>query len=221
MTAAEVLALDPLLERSWQRAWAGLGANGDGLEVRDALLAAWASPNRHYHTLRHLRDCLALLEPVLAQAEHPEEVEIAAWFHDAVYDPRAGDNEKRSAQWADTALASAGVPAAACARVRALVLATRHEAVPRSPDERLLVDVDLSILGVDSPRFEQYDAEVHREYAWVPRAIYRAKRRRILAAFLERPAIYTSGRLDERFELQARTNLERALRQLRPWWWFW
>lgn len=213
--------LDPLLARSWRRAWAGLGAGGEGLGLRDELLAAWAQPQRRYHTLRHLRDSLALLEPALAQALHPEEVEMALWFHDAVYVPRSIDNEQRSADWAEAALSRAGVAAEARERICALIMATRHGAQPVGPDEQLLVDVDLAILGAGAERFAEYDVEVREEYAWVPAPVYRHKRRQVLQDFLERPAIYSTPAFARRFEGPARANLARAIAALKPWWQLW
>jgi predicted metal-dependent HD superfamily phosphohydrolase len=214
-------ASDELLERSWRRAWSGLGAHGDGIALRDELLLAWATPGRSYHTLRHLHDCISLLEPVLAQAAHAAEVEVAIWFHDAIYDPRAPDNEARSADWAARALAQAGVAVEACARVSALVMATRHAVIPQSVDEELLVDVDLAILGAAQERFDEYEVEVREEYAWVPGPVFRHKRRQILAGFLARPHLYSTGSFRSRFEARGRDNLRRAMSVLRPWWRFW
>jgi predicted metal-dependent HD superfamily phosphohydrolase len=213
--------LDPLLARSWHRAWNGLAAGGEGLGLRDEVLAAWAQPQRHYHTLRHLRDSLVLLEPELAQAEHPAEVEMALWFHDVVYEPKATDNEQRSADWADAALARAGVDAEARERICSLVMATRHAATPEGTDEQLLVDVDLAILGADAERFDEYQVEVREEYAWVPAPVFRHKRRQILEQFLARPAIYSTPDFAERFEQPARANLARAVAALKPWWQVW
>lgn len=214
-------AMDPRLERSWRRAWDGIGARGDGLALRDALLAAWAEPQRRYHTLRHLLDSVALLEPELASATHPGEVEVALWFHDAVYALRAADNEARSAAWADRALREGGVAPDAVARVVALVMATRHDALPATDDERLLVDVDLAILGADPERFDEYEAEVREEYAWVPRPLFRRRRRAILQAFLDRDAIYATAPFRARLEARARANLARSLSRLRPWYRRW
>lgn len=77
---------DALLARSWQRAWTTLDLHApDGLMPH--LLTAWAGSQRRYHSNQHLCECLALLEPVLDLAQHPGEVELVLWFHDAVYDP--------------------------------------------------------------------------------------------------------------------------------------
>ncbi len=200
---------ETLPARSWQRAWAALGLTApDGLMQR--LLDAWAEPQRHYHTQQHLRECLALLEPALGLAQHPGEVELALWFHDAVYDPQGKDNEARSADWAAEALAQAGAGSAVQQRVRALIMATCHDAEPTDPDARLLVDIDLAILGAEPARFAEYDAQVRAEYRWVPSWLYRRKRKEVLAGFLARPAIYGTERFRERFEGQARENLRSA-----------
>ncbi|MFP8777498.1 N-methyl-D-aspartate receptor NMDAR2C subunit [Hydrogenophaga sp. RWCD_12] len=192
--------------RSWQRAWAALGLRApDGLIQR--LLDAWAEPQRRYHTQQHLRECLALLEPALDLAQHPGEVELALWFHDAVYDPQGKGNEARSADWACEALAQAGADSEAQQRVRALIMATCHDAEPMDQDARLLVDIDLAILGADPARFAEYDAQVREEYRWVPGWMYRRKRKEVLARFLAREAIYGTERFKERFEAQAGANL--------------
>ena len=214
-------SLDALLQRSWRRCWEGLGAAGDGIGIRDELLAAWSEAQRHYHTLRHLQDCLALLEPSLELAEHPHEVEVALWFHDAVYDPKAADNERRSADWADVALAAAGVGTEARQRVHALVMATRHAAEPVGADAELLVDIDLSILGADRQRFEEYEREVREEYAWVPGPVFRHKRRGLLGEFLARPRLFATEVFHARFEAPARANLSWSRAALKPWWQFW
>lgn len=201
---------EPLFERSWRRAWQGLGTTPpEGL--LPALLAAYAEPQRHYHTQQHLAECLAHFEAVQNRAQHPAEVELALWFHDAVYDIKGKDNELRSAQWAAQALGEAGLAEAICGRVHELVMATRHEVLPEHDDARLLVDIDLAILGADSERFAQYDAQVRAEYAWVPWPIYGIKRKQVLQGFLQRKAIYATPYFHVRLEQQARANLRHAV----------
>lgn len=198
-----------LPQRSWQRAWAALGVSApEGLMQQ--LIDAWAEPQRHYHSLQQLCECLALLEPALDLAQHPCEVELALWFHDAVYDPQGKGNEARSADWAVEALAQAGAGREVQQRMRALIMATSHNAEPEGGDARLLVDIDLAILGADAARFAEYGEQVREEYRWVPGLIYQAKRREVLAGFLARPAIYGTARFRERFEGRARENLRLA-----------
>ena len=214
-------AIDPALARSWSRAWLGLGASDDGLALRDRLLAAWSEPQRRYHTVRHLGDCIALFEAAAQLAAHPAEVEIALWFHDAVYELKAKDNEARSAAWAEQALSAAHVGPDIRARVHELIMATCHAAQPSTDDGRLLVDIDLSILGADPERFDEYEVQVRQEYAWVPGPVFRRKRREILQGFLARPSLYATGWFQQRFDAMARSNLQRSVARLRPWLGFW
>ena len=196
---------------SWARAWRGASAAGDGATLRDELLAHYAQPHRHYHTRQHLAECLRLFEACFMLASDAAAVELALWFHDAVHDVPGQRNEDRSAEWARAALGAAQARAGVPEAVHSLVLCTRHEAPPATPDECLLADIDLAILGADPERFSEYERQIRREYADVPEALFRDKRREILSGFLERPAIYRTAALRDRFEAAARRNLQAAL----------
>ena len=174
------------------------------------LLDAWREPQRHYHTLQHLTECLAFFDEVRDQTQRPADIELALWFHDAVYDVRAHDNEERSARWADEALHAAGLAPDSVRRIHDLIMATCHTAVPHTPDAALLTDIDLAILGAPEARFAEYERQIRAEYAWVAPEIYAVKRRAVLRGFLEREAVYATPVLHRRLERQARRNLERA-----------
>jgi predicted metal-dependent HD superfamily phosphohydrolase len=201
---------EPLFRRSWARAWSGLGAAGAGEDVFATLLQRYAEPQRAYHTQQHLAECLALFEEAQALAEHPAEVEMALWFHDAIYDPQRKDNEECSASWAQRALGGAGAASARAGRVAALVLATRHLRPPAGADECLLIDIDLAILGAGEARFAEYERQIRVEYGFVPAPEFAARRRAVLGSFLARPAIYSTAHFNARLESAARRNLARA-----------
>lgn len=164
----------------------------------------------------HLDECFEAFAILRAEAERPGEVAIALWFHDAVYDTRRKDNERRSATLAAKAVRAAGGLEEATGRVHALVMATRHDAVPEGRDAGVLVDADLGVLGSPRARFEEYERQVRREYGWVPDWLYRRARRKVLGEFLARPGIYATGLMRERFEERARENLGRSLKALKP-----
>ena len=199
---------------AWHGAWRALGLAGGDAGLFHRLVAAWSEPQRHYHTLQHLRECLELFDGAHDLANHPGEIELALWFHDAVYDVQAHDNEARSADWARASILQAGGGAAAADRIHALVMATAHHAPVADADTQLLVDVDLAILGAAPARFDEYEAQVRAEYAHVPDAAFRSGRLRILQGFAGRPRLYGTAYFQERCEAAARANLQRALRRL-------
>lgn len=200
-----------MLARSWERAWRGIGASGDGHALRDALLQAYGEAHRHYHTLQHLGECLALFDATQAHAEHPAEVEWALWFHDAVYDPRSHDNEIRSADWARQALLDACVAPDVANRVHALILLTRHEAPAQTRDGRLLMDIDLSILGAPAVRFAEYERQIRAEYAHLTDDAFLKGRRAVMQGFARRAQLFSSPAISAALTTQAASNLAATL----------
>lgn len=198
-------------EDRWRDLWTRLGAAGDPEAVLSDLRSRYSEPHRAYHTLAHIRHCLEEFEPLRAQAAAPDAIELAIWYHDAIYDPRAADNEERSAELFARTAGSAGLAGPLIETTRTLILATRHRAVPADADARLFVDIDLAILGQPWDRFQQYEEEIRREYSWVPSLIFRMKRGQILRGFLDRPTIYGTPAFRDRYEASARENLRRSL----------
>lgn len=203
------------LQSNWASLWWRIGAAGDGQAAFDDLLRRWSEPHRAYHNLEHLTHCLAELATVAGHATSPGQVEFALWFHDAVYNPQAADNEERSAELAVRTADSAFLSPEFAARVKALVLATKQHERAADADTALLLDVDLSILGQSPERFDRYEEDIRREYAWVPDGLFRSKRAEILAAFLSRPAIYQTEPFRHRYEQAARGNLQRSISRLK------
>lgn len=201
-----------ILETSWQRAWAHLALSAP-IGLFERLVAAYSEPHRHYHSLQHLQECLGHFSQAVDGAHHPGEIEIALWFHDAIYELRGKDNESLSADWATQALQAAGAASDVQTRVHALIMATCHQATPAEPDQQLLVDIDLAILGSAPARFAQYDQQVKAEYNWVPGFLYRMKRKDVLKGFLNRKHIYSTRQFRDQLEAQARVNLKQAIGQ--------
>lgn len=181
-----------------------------GAELR----VAYSEPHRRYHTLQHIEFCLRELGKHWPNAVNLSELRWALLFHDAIYDPRRNDNEARSADWACRVMQELQRPEDQIARVRKLIMATVHAAQAETPDEALLLDIDLSILGADEVTFDEYDRAIRVEYAWVPEEAYRLARSAVLQGFLQRERIFQTAAYRDR-EAIARHNLERALERLR------
>ena len=200
----------------WLRSWTELGIPASA-QLQDffvEITARYAEPHRFYHTNQHLAECFERWSELRAQAQHPAEVEVALWFHDAVYETHSDSNEARSANLAREATLRLGVEAASVQRILDLILATRHAAQPVDQDTRLIVDTDLAILGAKSARFAEYEQQVREEYAWVPENIFRERRATILKGFLQRPHIFSTDLFRTRYEQQARTNIRQSLEAL-------
>ncbi len=204
----------------WRSACRGAGATVDDPVVEAAgadLLARWAQPHRHYHGTAHLVAVLAVVDRWADRAPTPDLVRLAAWCHDAVYDPRAGGdaNERASAALAADLLGGLGVPAAAVAEVVRLVLLTAGHAA--GPDDRagaVLCDADLAVLARPPLEYDRYAAAVRREYAHVPDPAFRAGRAAVLRHLLALPVLYRVPELAAAWERPARDNLRRELAAL-------
>jgi predicted metal-dependent HD superfamily phosphohydrolase len=188
-----------------------LGATGD-LDL-SPLAARYAEPHRAYHTAEHIAECLAWLDRARDAAERPAELEAAIYFHDAVYDPRAHDNEARSAELFRDLATSARIPSETVERVAALIESTARHASDHG-DAALLSDIDLSILGAPPLRYARFERDVRREYAMYDDASYRQGRAHVLRSFLEGIQLYRTPRF-ARLEATARENLTGALAALR------
>lgn len=190
----------------------GLGAKPSD-DLFQSLRKAYTEPGRFYHTDVHVAECLRHAKRYGHLAMSLPEIEISIWFHDAVYDTRRNDNEELSAEWAKRELMALGAPLEAISTVAEMILATKtHKSV--FPDTNLLLDIDLGVLGASPPIFENYDQGIRNEYSWVPIADYRMGRSKVLASFLERPAIFKTLELKNEYETQARENLHRKLADL-------
>jgi predicted metal-dependent HD superfamily phosphohydrolase len=194
--------------------WRRLGAKADPEPIANDLVARWSEPWRHYHTAAHLEACLAQLDAHRTLAHEPDLVEIAIWFHDAIYAPRASDNEARSAELAKGVLSVAGVSENFRAKVERLVLATRFHQTDEDPDTALLLDIDLSILGADYETYAAYADAIRREFDWVPAPEFRSKRAAVLSRFLQRPRLFLTAPFSTRLEYYARANLAHEIQRL-------
>jgi predicted metal-dependent HD superfamily phosphohydrolase len=174
-------------------------------ELREDLLARWSETHRRHHTVAHLHemlDAIGLLAESGLEFDR-EAVELAAWFHDAIYEVGRDDNEDRSAELALELLASSPIRD----EVARLVLVTKtHKVADNDVNGAVLCDADLSVLGSDALRYRTYAAAVREEYADVPDEVFKPARAQVLSSLLDGPLFHTAAGRD-RWEQLARRNI--------------
>lgn len=178
------------------------------------LLDCYSEPHRAYHNRKHLSEMLAAVDALEHFAGNVRVVRLAAWFHDAIYDPLRADNEERSAQLAADRLGET-LAAPEVAEVARLVrLTAKHRAAPDDPDGAVLCDADLAILAADRERYAEYVRGIRAEYAAVDDDAFRAGRRRVLTYFLGLDTLFATPLGRDRWQPTARANLGAELDDL-------
>jgi predicted metal-dependent HD superfamily phosphohydrolase len=178
----------------------------------DGVIARYREPHRRYHGVRHLVFVVRDVGLLLAVSASPHQVDqgavvAAAFFHDAVYDPRASDNEARSAALAVSALRSGGWIDSRIAHVERLIIATQHHQSADLAGD-ILLDADLAVLGGDPAAYGAYVTGVRSEYSHLDDNAWRIGRAGVLRSLLERGSIYRTPTM--------RANMAAELATLEP-----
>lgn len=194
------------------------GARGDLAGAGSGLLARWVEPHRRYHDLAHLSavlDHVEQLESAGAQPRDPVAVRLAAWLHDAVYDPEASDNEERSACLADETLRRLHVPPPLTDEVVRLVLLTRdHSPGLDDVNGAVLSDADLAVLAGPKEAYDNYAEAIRAEYGHLDDATFVAGRASVLRTLLGRDWVFTTGYARATWEQPARQLMRAELARL-------
>jgi len=170
------------------------------------LIDRYLEPHRHYHTISHIFDCLFQLKKLPLSFEDRDKLVLALWFHDAIYDTHAADNEQKSADLLNQLMGESKLQKSAVKTVQDLVMATKTH-VGNNELENYMLDIDLSILGRNPEVFQNYDEAIRKEYHWVQESVYQTERHKIMRAFYLRPQIFKTKHFSELYENQAKTNL--------------
>lgn len=228
----------PLAER-FQALWQRLGADdGAGVAAAGArLLTLYAEPTRAYHNQTHLEDVLSKLDWAQNALSHRghlvglapstiskmfDTIELALFYHDAIYDATSRDNERRSRDLMLNDTASLGLPKSISDNAARLINITQHHNLSKGLrekiklDERIMADCDLAILGAHPAVFKKYEAGIRAEYSHVPDALYAVERAKVLRKFLEMPRLFRTIPFNLAYEKAARRNLTEALARHAP-----
>ncbi|MEM7458974.1 MAG: hypothetical protein AAF331_05890 [Pseudomonadota bacterium] len=182
----------------------------------DDLKTRYSEPQRHYHSWDHIEALLGHYHQIVDRLNDPVAVLWALYWHDAIYDPQASDNEDKSADLLNE-MAPAELAGTSKQRADAIIRATKQHVIPDTlatedrADMALFLDIDLSILAAPERVFKAYEDQIRQEYAFVPEPIYVQARNAILKGFLNRDRLYFSDYFHEQWTLQARENLQQSI----------
>lgn len=187
----------------------GFGSSELGVD----LLERYSESGRRYHTIDHIDHCLGQFDEVRSDCRQPDAVELAIWFHDAIYNFPAYQNEKLSAAFfmeRSEHLLNTGFRD----DVFDLVIATEHTSAPEDHDQRILVDVDLSSFGLPWDRFASDGKNIRQELIYLSDADFYAGQIGFMEALLARDRIYNTAHFHDKYETIARANVARYLESL-------
>ncbi len=201
-----------------KKRWVGLfDSDKDSAIIKVAfnnLVSRYTETHRYYHRLEHVIACLALVDEISDSISHLLNVELAIWFHDVIYDPNKSDNEEMSAKYAKAFLESIKLSSCEIEKIEHLIRLTKHPSSPVTSDEKYLIDIDLSILGANDQLYDSYEVWIRKEYALIPNFLYSKGRKKLLNSFVKLDNIYQTAYFYEKYEIQARQNINRALQKL-------
>ncbi|MEO8508833.1 MAG: hypothetical protein ABI593_14485 [Betaproteobacteria bacterium] len=198
-------------ETLWGR-HAAPGAGVAATQVHRELCRRLGGPDRRFHNLDHVEDCLHRFDEVASLLADPDAVEIAIWFHDAIYVPSDAENERLSAEW--FLAQSTGAEPGFRRRVCGLILSTRHQRPARSHDRRFIEDIDLAGFGASWEEFMRHGALLREEFAAQSDKEYEAGQLTFLRRLEQRRWFFSTDYYRERHETRARENLDRLLAML-------
>jgi predicted metal-dependent HD superfamily phosphohydrolase len=191
-------------------------------QIHARLKPHYDEPHRHYHAWPHIESLLEWFVEVHQFLNEPDTVHFAILYHDAVYDPRAPDNEAKSAQLFRSEWGGSLAPDILAAVETMILATTSHELEPLKAtqpesvvsDGAYFLDMDLSILGAPHDDFEEYNGAIRKEYHHVADDDFRRGRTAVLKRILDRPRLYFTDYFYDRLEVVARDNLTRAIKAL-------
>jgi pantetheine-phosphate adenylyltransferase len=149
-----------------------LSSLGFPVEVTDR----YAEHHRFYHTTAHLQDVISNIEK---KGTLDDELFLAAVYHDAVYDPKAKDNEEKSAELFLSDAKNSGLKEEQRKTIQQLILDTKSHQ-PSSEKSKVLIEADLAILSQPFEKLIEYEDQVFKEYQFVDYKIYQPERIKVL-----------------------------------------
>ncbi|KAJ9601537.1 hypothetical protein L9F63_000280 [Diploptera punctata] len=189
------------------------------------ILKKYSEDGRNYHNIQHLEEKLEHLNSVKQVLKNPDAVVLAIIFHYYEYDPKAVDCVEKNCEHFNKFADESGIPKESELHSTVLELlqaATTHSTDAHktdgqygSNDLHFFLDIDMAVLGSEPEHYLDHIAKVQQEYAFLPETIYNNLRLKVLQSFLQIPNIFATKEFRDKFESQARTNIQKEVEKLK------
>lgn len=209
------------LKKEWLTLWKRVtGANGE--PIYDKIKSRYGEPHRFYHNMVHLVDLFSEFNQVKNELSSPDDVALAIWMHDEIYNTHSKTNERKSAQiamgrlmgWWDNKYHLCAARPWRAISVYKLIADSTHNKKTFFRDTKYFLDIDLAPLGYSEEYFKKVEKALRKEYEWVSEKMYRETRIDMLKLFLDKKHIYRTERFRDLYETQAKTNLKNSIDML-------
>ncbi|XP_013406972.1 prolyl 3-hydroxylase OGFOD1 [Lingula anatina] len=210
---------DGILEQVWQRI---VGSSEQAMTLLPDIIDCYSESHRHYHTIHHIINMLKLWSSHQQHLKQPLLVALAVIFHDVIYDPKRDDNEERSAEFFKKFAREMRLPSEESELVSGWIVLTKSHKTPvhatpgfyGKEDWHYLLDFDMAVLGWPDEDYEKYSDQIRQEYIHIPSEHFNSRRVQVLQSFLQIPNIYATKEFRDKFEVQARKNIQEEIRRL-------
>lgn len=183
-------------------------------ELWNEVEMAYSAPHRHYHNLHHINHLFDQLHEHATEIRDEETMAFSVFYHDIVYVPGNSDNEDKSAELAIEHMKKLKAPSRQIDKCVDQILATKNHTYDVDHDTNLFTDADLSILGMPTPKYDDYRLQIREEFVEIPYDRFATGRQKLLQKMLDKSAIYKTLSFREKLEAQARENMQHELLEL-------
>ncbi|XP_043280397.1 uncharacterized protein [Venturia canescens] len=178
----------------------------------------YSDEKRTYHNMNSLSEKLSHYNEIKDQLKNPQALLLAVFFQNFEYDPKALDGESQNLDHFNTFADEAGISPDNEVRIETCALlkvASTHSTEEHKvggafggEDAHYLLDLDMAILGSSPEAYTDYREKIRGEYSFLSEPMYTALRLKVLQNFVQIPNIFATKEFREKFEEQARLNIQ-------------
>lgn len=187
--------------------WDNLQLSGNAYSslLFDKLIQQYSMSQRFYHNCDHLVHLFELLH------QYPLSEPVVYWatfYHDYVYIAGNKDNEIQSAKIAAAQMSELGIDQSIINQTCYLIEATAQHDTEEVEWMNAFLDADMAILGVMHEDYICYQGKIRKEFSTIPDFLFNRGRKKFLQRSLEEDRLFKTEWFFNRFEEQARKNIQ-------------